>query len=156
MIVYRVCTQEELDRILSGVDYCEIGNKFSVNSTISLNTHDYDIDYNYLHFFDELGNIIFLGALKNNYVCYYDIPDDLLEKSKGLGFYQDPEFFFIDAKVPEYAIQSRFIKRNYLIGVDLIKEEMDLGDYLDDPSLGSFLEHKYLKGIDNELVKVIK
>ena len=64
MLVYRICRQEEFDQIIGDVDFSNIGRKFTLDDTISLNSHDYEEDGNYLHFFKELSSIIFLADLR--------------------------------------------------------------------------------------------
>ena len=154
-MVYRVCKKEEYESLVNCVAFSELGAYFDFDTSL-LNDHNYDKDEKYLHFFREMGNIVFLGTLKGNYLCYYDVPDDLLEKSKGIGYYNEPGIIVKRFNIEEYAIPSNLIKYEYLIGIARIKHEIELNDYLDDPSLASFLEHKCLKGLDNKLVKVLK
>jgi len=77
MLVYRVCRPEEFEQIIGNGDFSVIGGKFTLNDTVSLNSHEYEEDGNYLHFFKELSSIILLANLKDHYLCYYDLPDDL-------------------------------------------------------------------------------
>lgn len=155
MIVYRVCTQEEYESLVNGIAVSELGAYFDFDTSL-LNDHKYNNDEKYLHFFGEMGNIVFLGTLKDHYLCYYDIPNDLLDNNKGIGYYNEPGVIVKRFNIEEYAIPSNLIKFEYLVGIAKIEQEIELDDYLDDPSLGSFLEHKCLKDLDNKLVKVIK
>ena len=132
MLVYRICRQEEFDQIIGDVDFSNIGRKFTLDDTISLNSHDYEEDGNYLHFFKELSSIIFLADLKDHYLCYYELPEDLLEKHKGIGYYAEPSLWMNTSKLEEYAVPSRLLMREFIVGIDKIKYGIDIDDYLED------------------------
>ncbi|MBP3634922.1 MAG: hypothetical protein J6J17_00485 [Bacilli bacterium] len=85
------------------------------------NTFNYDKGKEYIHFFryksfiqqffdDDNGESIILSA---------DIPDELLEKCKGFGFYiiENQEM-----PIPEYAVPLEEFNENCVIGVEKIQE----------------------------------
>lgn len=76
-----------------------------------------------MHFFDDIWSIIYWKAIKNNYICTYDIPEDILTNSFGIGKYLNPGSESDNCScVSEYAIESNKIKNEYLIRVELIIE----------------------------------
>ena len=153
MLVYRICKQEEFESIIDDVAFSNLGSRFDFD-TSKLNTHKYDATETYLHFFKELDNVIYLGELKDHYLCYYDIPEDLLEQYKGIGFYRELNLFMRNCDLVEYAIPSKLLNREYIVGIDRIKTEIDLDDYIEDPSLHDYVEMVYYQGEDKKLVKV--
>ena len=153
MIVYRVCKIDEFDCLINGITFNGLGTYYDFD-TSKLNNHNYIENKNYMHFFKEVGSVIYLGEIKGNYLCYYDIPEDLLEQYKGEGYYTEPIMFMKQTKLVEYAIPSELIKQEYLIGIDRIKIEIDLDDYIEDPSLHDYVEMVYYQGEDKKLVKV--
>lgn len=154
MLVYRVCRPEEFEQIIGNGDFSVIGGKFTLNDTVSLNSHEYEEAGNYLHFFKELSSIILLANLKDHYLCYYDLPEDLLEKYKGIGYYQEPSLWMNTSKLEEYAIPSRLLNREFIVGIDRIKYGIDIDDYIEDPSFHDYIEMVYYQGKDKKLVKV--
>ena len=85
-IVYRICRKTEIKKILKLTDFSKIGNSFSKN--ICCNTHNYDENELYMHFFKKKDDIFRLYNIISNYLCSYSIPNKILEKSKGIGMYQ--------------------------------------------------------------------
>lgn len=153
MIVYRVCKKDEFDCIINGTCLDDLGSYYNFD-TSKLNTHRYVENEYYLHFFKDVGSIIFLGELKDNYLCYYDIPDDMLDLYKGLGFYNQPGVIYRKFNLDEYAIPSRLLSTEYIIGIDRIKIELEWEDYIDDPSLQDYVEVQYYQNKDKKLVKL--
>lgn len=156
MLVYRICRLEEFEQIIGDDNFSNIGRTFTLDDTVSLNSHEYEEVGNYLHFFKELSSIIFLADLKDHYLCYYELPEDLLEQYKGTGYYSDPIYWMNTNKLEEYAIPSRLLKREFIIGIDRIKYGIDIDDYIDDPSFHNYIEMVYYQGKDKKLVKVSK
>ena len=153
MIVYRVCKKDEFDCIINGTCLDDLGSYYNFD-TSKLNTHRYVENEYYLHFFKDVGSVIFLGELKDNYLCYYDLPEDLLEKYKGIGYYQEPSLWMNTSKLEEYAIPSRLLYREFIVGIDRIKYGIDIDDYIEDPSFHDYIEMVYYQGEDKKLVKV--
>jgi hypothetical protein len=153
MVVYRVCKKDEFDCIINGITFNKLGTYYDFD-TSKLNTHNYVENENYLHFFKDVGSVVFLGELKDNYLCYYDIPDDVLEQYKGTGFYNQPGLIYRKFNLDEYAIPSKLLKSEYIIGIDRIKIEIEWEDYIDDPSMQDYVEVEYYQGEDKKLVKV--
>ena len=111
MLVYRVCTKSEVDKILNTGDYTKIGiyGIFGLNGK---NNHNYKFDKLYLHFFKNKKSIFLY--LKGNYITTYDIPENILNHHIGIGKY--PHFFNSNnlIEVFEYAIESELIHFEYL------------------------------------------
>ena len=73
---------------------------------------------------------------KNNYICTYDIPEDILTNSFGIGKYLNPSSESDNCScVSEYAIESNKIKKEYLIRVELIINDIDFTDYDEYPDI---------------------
>lgn len=77
------------------------------------------------------------------FICTYDIPNYLLEKHYGVGFYLDRFNFRKLEKVSEYAIENEFINFNYLLKIERILEYIDIEDYMSD-NISSKIETIYL------------
>lgn len=87
-----------------------------------INTHNYEFGVSYLHFFhffeDAVGyiqSIPSIGWDGRSYIARYDIPEFLLEKYRGFGYY--PEKYPYHIPVLEYAIpyselNNRFVCNN--------------------------------------------
>ena len=153
MIVYRVCKKDEFECLVNGIAFDGLGTYFDFD-TSKLNSHEYVEHRNYLHFFKDIASVTFLGELKDNYLCYYDIPEDILEQYRGIGYYNEPGLIYRKFDLIEYAIPSELIKYEYLIGIDKIKIEIEMDDYFDDPSLHEYVEMVYYQGDDKKLVKL--
>jgi len=122
MIVYRVCKHEEYNQIFSNENFNNIGNYFDNEETSTMNTHKYKENTRYLHFFlDLITSISYLAILEETYVCKYDIPDEILNQYKGVGYYIDMHNYHSHEAI-EYAIESNQIKFDYLKQVIYIKE----------------------------------
>ena len=148
MLVYRVCTQNEVNRILQNEPFSTIGclgeDFIKYQQTRAINNHKYKSDKLYLPFFDDIWSITYWKATKGNYVCTYDIPDDILVNCFGTGKYLNSgSESEIANSVSEYAVESDKIKKQYLIRVELIKANIDLtdDDYIE--TLEDYLEVIY-------------
>ena len=86
MKVYRVCDKEEIDKILSGVDFKDIGapgiRYKKEPGEIDLNTHIYDENEMYMHFFPDFKDLFYLNLEEGRYICLYDIPEEILESKR--------------------------------------------------------------------------
>ncbi len=133
MLVYRVCNESEINRIRQNDDFSMIGclgKEFIKYQEIrNINNHKYDPNKLYLHFFEDVWSILYWRAIKGNYVCTYDIPDDILTNCHGNGYYLSPNSES-DYKNPvsEYSVESNKIKKEFLVRVELITDDMDFTD----------------------------
>lgn len=131
MQVYRLCNKEEIDKLLNEKTLKNIGHEFTVGG---LNSHDYKPNTIYLHFFPRLESILLLDTSKDNYICTYDIPDEILNKHYGFATYWQNDPATNNPNTLEYAVPSLEIDYNYLIKVDKIiqtiytKEELLKGE----------------------------
>lgn len=130
MIVYRLCSKEEVDLILERRELTEIGKTFSNNK--ELNNHNYDSNRKYLHFFASKSSLFYLCVTTGTYICTYDIPTDILNKYIGEGYYLDRLYLKNLNKVIEYAVPSDEILFEYLQKIERIKSYVDYEDYLYD------------------------
>ncbi len=128
MVVYRICNKEELDKIINGIPFYEIGRICTNDS--KLNSHEYKPNIKYLHFYKDYGSIFYLTTTKDYYICTYDIPDEILAEYEGYGRYLDRVFMRKEEQVEEYAIPSSQIDANYLQKIDRILDYVDFEDYL--------------------------
>ena len=125
MIVYRVCKEEEYYQILCDKEFINIGRYFNNEETKTMNTHNYKENTRYLHFFRDLNtSISYLAVVEGTYVCKYDIPDEILKQSEGLGYYIDVQNYN-HHEVFEYAVESNKIVFDYLKQVIYINEYVD-------------------------------
>lgn len=150
MLVYRLCSKEEIDRIFKEKDFTNVGTSgkefIKEPGEDDLNTHFYESDKMYIHFFPKLVNLFYLYLEKGMYICYYDIPEEILNSYIGKGEYLD--FFVHQAHimVDEFAIESKRINFDYLKQVDLITKDIDIDDYFADESIDDFCKTIYEEG----------
>ena len=128
MIVYRICSKNEIEMIFQEQSFCNVGNFFKTNKNI--NTHLYQENKKYIHFFKDFDSIFYLNTTSNMFICTYNIPNYLLEEKSGEGFY--PDYFNHTSlqKVCEFAIENEYINFNYLLKIDKILDFIDIEDYL--------------------------
>lgn len=153
MVVYRVCGEKEVSKILSGCDYSRLGNNFPVSYN-DKNTHKYESGQLYLHFFKDKADILYLKDLKGCYLCSYDISSEILDIYEGVGYYYDLLNYSKLYGILEYAIKSNELSLDYLIQIEYIKDEIDIEDYLDDPSLNDFFDLRYKRDDSKKLIKI--
>lgn len=149
MIVYRICKKEELQKVIEDNNFTNTGYNFSVSD---LNTHNYNKNSKYLHFFLNKESIFYLRTLKDRYICVYDIPEDILNRYKGIGYYWDYINYRTLNKVTEYAIENKVIDLKFLKQVSYIKRDIDFEEYLDDYEMRNFIEIIYNCIEDKKLV----
>ncbi len=149
MKVYRVCDKEEIDKILNGTDFKDIGapgiRYKKEPGEIDLNTHIYDENEMYMHFFPDFKDLFYLNLEEGRYICLYDIPEEILNEGLGTGEYVDLFTYSIPRMVPEYCIKSRLLKFEYLKQIDLITHNIDYIDFLSGEPLDGFYENVYIK-----------
>ena len=158
MLVYRICGIGETSKILEskslevaarpGTYFIEKQQKGNINS------HSYHYKKSYLHFFKDLPSIFYLYT-GEKCICTYDIPEDILEKYKGQGYYMDYRKFEKIEATDEYAIPVEELSFEYLTKVDKINEYIDYEDYLFDPSLSGELETIYQKNKERSRTRKI-
>lgn len=118
MLVYRVCDEDEVFSILKNGSLDGIGCFYSTDSKKS--THIYHPNKKYLHFFENYNDVFYLDSSKKQYICTYDIAEDFLEKSRGIGYYLDRIFFESLQEVFEFAVDFSLLRFQNLIQIDQI------------------------------------
>ena len=148
MILYRICSNREVNLILNN-NFSEVGslgaNLIEYQNQKGMNNHKYEVDKYYMHFYKDKDNILFGNAFAGNYVCTYDIPDEILDNNFEYGQYLSPFDLESIVSVPEYAIESNKIKKEYIKTIEIIKETIDLCDDDYPNSLDGFFERIYVK-----------
>lgn len=129
MLVYRVCSKDEIDIINREKNFDNVGKKYKSN--ILLNNFKYDTKLRYLHFFENYSDILYHNTLKGKYMCIYDIPEDVLYNYSGIGFYLDYINFRNIVKVNEFAIPVKILFYKYLVDYYELKDDLDYEDFLD-------------------------
>ena len=149
MLVYRLSRKEEIDNILKNKTLENIGTEgktyIKEEKEVNLNNHHYEENERYLHFFPNIEYILYINPEKDMYLCYYDIPDEILNKNLGVGEYKDYFILSIPRKIPEYSINIKDLDINYLEEIDLITDNICIEDYIEDETLSNFLEPVYTK-----------
>lgn len=140
MIVYRVCKNEELQIIFKDNGFTNVGYNFNDSN---LNTHQYSKNNKYLHFFLNKDSIFYLRTLKDRYICIYDIPEEILNKYEGMGYYWDYINYKTLNEVVEYAIEISNIRMEYLKQVSYIKQDLDYEALLEDCDLSEYVDVIY-------------
>lgn len=143
MIVFRLCKQDEISRILRQKHFFNVGSEFMLAP--QNNTHKYTLNKNYMHFFEDEISLLYLSPNQYEYICVYDIPRSILNRSKGNGFYRD----FINLKtshsVIEYAVLSEKMKFRFLKKVYVVKESLDFDYYPSKEEIYNNLDVVYKK-----------
>ena len=142
MLVYRICDDREITTIINERSFNNIGKKYISNNKLS--THKYDPNKKYIHFFKKYSDIFYLNTAEKTYICIYDIPDNILEQSKGIGFYIDRMMMRNLESVEEYAIDIDLLSFDYLIQADKIQGLLLYEEYL-----GNDYRDKIIKGYIN-------
>ena len=148
MLVYRVSSQKEIDKLFQNRDIKDIGNYCTKTD---VNNHEYEENSKYIHFFKEKSSI-FHFLLRGKYICEYDIPNEILEKYEGVGYYHNYYGFKSMVEVVEYAVKCCELDFNYLNKVEYSKEELEPEYYLDDPNLLKFVQSVYNKEKEKKLI----
>lgn len=141
MKVYRLCNEDEIKSIAENGDYSDVGKSFESNP--KKNTHNYNPESQYLHFFARMLETLYLSPTKGKYICEYDIPDEILKDAKGKGFYWDFVNFSSLHELEEYAVECPKIRFEYLKKVFKIKESIDFDYYPSDDEIKAYLEEIY-------------
>ena len=143
MKVYRLCRKEEIFSILKNQNFEGVGQECIQDETI--NTHKYKNDKKYLHFLPKFDDLLYLNTTEGNYICTYDIQDEILDQTKGIGKYVDFVKFMNLVNVEEYAIETSCLDINNLLCVFRIEKFIDYEDLWFDHSLKGFLKPVYIQ-----------
>ena len=148
MIVYRVCSQEEITNVLEEESFANVGTEgkdlIAVQQQRNVNNHEYNFQKKYLHFYKDKISMFYMKT-ENTYLCTYNIPDDILEPREKEGYYLDLANYRKIVRVPEYAIENSLLDFNYLEKVEYINEYIDIDDYYTDKNLTDSINVVYLK-----------
>lgn len=147
MKVYRLCRKEEVKKVLKDRNFNNIVHRNSSDS--KQNTHKYTKGKEYMHFFEEEISLLYLNLTKGKIICIYDIPEYILEESKGKGFYLDFINFQNIQEVTEYAIESDKMRFEYLKQMYIINEDLDF-DYM--PKINELYD-RMTKIYDSKILK---
>lgn len=129
MLVYRICSRDEVDYILNTGSFDLIGG---FGFQYKANNHHYQkVDVYYMHFFLNKDSVLYVNSSKGVFLCTYDIPNDILNKYTSLGDYLDYINYERKIKVIEFAIPSLMIKLEYLKRIDVLTSCIDYKDFLD-------------------------
>ena len=145
MLVYRICKEDEAYNILSTKSLDSIGKYCTINS--KLNTHKYESDKRYIHFFKNYDSVFYLNVRSGYYICTYDIPEYLLSENIGAGFYMDRFLFMNKESVTEYAIEDTSMDYDYLRRIDKIIDFIDVEEYMEGDYKGK-LQNVFQKSED--------
>ncbi|MDE5539154.1 MAG: hypothetical protein K2J20_01560, partial [Bacilli bacterium] len=138
--IYRACSREEVDYLLDNGDIKEMG---SFCCYLGCNSHKAEIGCKYLYFFLSKKAILYMCPEEGMCVCTYDIPEDVLAKYEGVGYYSDYIRGTLIISVKEFAVKSEEMKFEYLKKAELLLKDIDYRDFDDDG------------GIKNDLVSTI-
>ena len=131
MRVYRLCGVDEFISIIGQKNGHGMGYKYKIDP--KKNTHQYKENVNYMHFHNTELGLLYLHPINGLLVCVYNIPDEILNYSKGKGFYLDFIFLKDIHEITEYAIESDKVKLEYLETIYEVERDLDF-DYVPDKS----------------------
>lgn len=123
MRVFRSITAEEITNLYRGK------SNLDLNITRGENTHEYQTGVEYIHFFRYYEAAEFYHqhsfSIHNPHIAYMvaNIPNELLRKTIGYGFYNGietelKELNWTTLPLPEYAIQKETFKPEYVVEVN--------------------------------------
>ena len=150
MKLYRLCNFMEYEYMMRNSRL--LGNTFLINSKV--NSHCYKLKTRYLHFFSEAINLLYLNTYSGNYVCMYDIDDELLIGCFGVGKYFDLFDFKKIVQVGEYAVPVKKLEFDNLKEIYLIQRSIFAEDYLYNSDLFSYMEKVY--DSESHVLRLIK
>ena len=126
MVVYRVCSRQEVEMIFDkGIE-----NVGSHNNSTDVNSHRYQYNVNYLHFFLRKSDILHIKSNKGSCICTYDIPREILNLYSGVGQYVDFINFKERCYAIEFAVPAKELQTTYLKRVDMLLQYIDYEDFL--------------------------
>ena len=139
MKLYRIGNSEEKDIIMDNKSFLDVGKYFHDHK---MNTFHYG-DSRYMHFFSSKEHLIVFGISPERYIFTYEIPDEVVSKFQGIGYYYHPYDFNYLNSVEEYAIPSELVCFDYLESIEYISKEFCYANCLEE--LTSFLTEVYAK-----------
>lgn len=142
MKVYRLCRQQEIDDILNTKDFSNVGH--FCTQDISKNTHKYNANKKYLHFFQDKSSLLYLNTIQDRYICTYDIPKEILKSHIGEGKYLSFINYSNLNSVKEYAIECDLLKFEYLMKADKIIACIDYENHIGNTSLSGYVKPYYI------------
>ena len=149
MLVYRLSPKEEIDKILKNKSLKNAGTLGKVyikeEGEINLNNHHYEENEYYMHFFPKLRDILYINPEKDMYLCFYDIPEEILNKNLGFGQYKDIFALTTYIKTPEYCIKTKDLDFDYLEEINLITDNTYMEDFFFFFTLSKFQKNIYKK-----------
>ena len=128
MLVYRLCNEKELKLLLDEKSFKHIAREFYPVKTF--NNHPYKKYKKYVHFFHNFDSIFYLTVNEEKYLCTYNIPDEILRRSKGIGFYYDRIHLEKLEDVEEYAVEEDELDISYLQKIQKVLRYIDFEDYI--------------------------
>ena len=124
MIVYRFLCEKELHKILNG-DIKNLGRKFIISKC---NTHRYNPNKKYMHFFKSKDGIAKIQQISHKfeeekkYICEFEIPMMVLMRGRGFGYY-NPRGYDVDrAKLEEFRVSTDVFKTEWLRNYTLVEK----------------------------------
>ena len=150
MKVYRICSEVEINKIIETSSFLEVGSK---GENAIRNNQRYEKEKLYLHFFYEKSSIFYFSTTKGKCICTYDIPENILKRCEGTGFYLDYVYSRNMVNVLEYAVNIEELKFEYLDKVQIIEKYLDFEDYLYDTELVNKTSVIYSKDTIKKLIK---
>lgn len=148
MLVYRVTSRIEIDKIIEHKSFKKIG---STNFDGYCNSHNYKKNTYYMHFFLSKEDIFYLNNFMKRFICTYDIPDYLIKTYLGIGKYISKYSDKMQENINECAIPSKLIKLSYLESIEVLPLKYEYTDYLLNNSYNTTLI--YSKSHENILKK---
>ena len=125
MLVYRVCSQQEIEMIFDkGIE-----NIGSSNNSTDVNSHSYQYNVNYLHFFLRKSDILHIKSNKGSCICTYNIPSEILDLYCGVGKYMDFINFKERCYAIEFAVPAKELKIAYLKRVYMLRQYIEYEDF---------------------------
>ena len=115
--VYRYISQRELGLLENG-DFESLGSTYS-RKEVS-NTHKYNEDEKYLHFFDSTNlpsTVLHSLSKTKEFLCEFEIDKSILSHHKGTGYYTPQGYDFDYTSVTEYAIPTSEYNPNWLTSI---------------------------------------
>lgn len=140
VLVYRVCSKNEVALILNSTSFDNIGTKEIFGKFDGRQSFRNEL---HIHFFPSIDNILYMIDGDHKYLCIYDLPLDILEKYKGYGDYCYNGHYKYN--VLEYAVPSREMSFSYLKSIYVLLRDIDEYDFYYNQMVASAAEKIYDK-----------
>ena len=126
MKVYRFMFDDELHHLKNG-EYDKLGETYKNHKKYVYNTHKYDENVRYLHFFKNIEDFKFIQMFyrnvnKDGYLVTFDIPALILLHGKGKGYYPAVGYEEDYSEIVEYAIPSSKINNEWIKDIKKIEK----------------------------------